>query len=40
MLILSGIAIIVLGFSLRLNPLPVVALAAIATGLAAGHDLI
>lgn len=40
MLILSGIAIIVLGFSLRLNPLPVVALAALATGLAAGHDLI
>jgi len=39
-LILSGIAIIVLGFSLRLNPLPVVALAALATGLAAGHDLI
>jgi len=39
-LILSGIAIIVLGFSLRLNPLPVVALAAIATGLAAGHDLV
>ena len=40
MLILSGIAIIVLGFSLRLNPLPVVALAAVATGLAAGHDLV
>jgi uncharacterized membrane protein len=39
-LILSGIAIIVLGFSLRLNPLPVVALAALATGLAAGHDLV
>jgi uncharacterized membrane protein len=39
-LILSGIAIIVLGFSLRLNPLPVVALAAVATGLAAGHDLV
>jgi len=40
MLILSGIAIVVLGFSLRLNPLPVVALAALATGLAAGHDLV
>jgi uncharacterized membrane protein len=40
MLILSGILIIVLGFSLRLNPLPVVALAALATGVAAGHDLI
>lgn len=40
MLILSGIAIVVLGFALRLNPLPVVALAAMATGLAAGHDLV
>jgi uncharacterized membrane protein len=40
MLILSGIAIVVLGFSLRLNPLPVVALAALATGLAARHDLV
>jgi len=39
-LILSGILIVVLGFSLRLNPLPVVALAALATGLAAGHDLV
>ena len=39
MLILSGIAIVVLGFALRLNPLPVVVLAAVATGLAAGHDL-
>jgi len=38
-LILSGIAIVVLGFALRLNPLPVVVLAALATGLAAGHDL-
>jgi uncharacterized membrane protein len=37
-LILSGIAIIMLGFALRLNPLPVVVLAAVATGLAAGHD--
>jgi uncharacterized membrane protein len=40
MLILSGIAIVVLGFALRLNPLPVVGLAALATGLAAGHDLV
>jgi uncharacterized membrane protein len=40
MLILSGIAIIVMGFALRLNPLPVIALAALATGLAAGHDLV
>lgn len=40
MLILSGILIIVLGFSLRLNPLPVILLAALATGLAAGHDLV
>jgi uncharacterized membrane protein len=39
-LILSGIAIIVLGFALRLNPLPVIALSALATGLAAGHDLV
>jgi uncharacterized membrane protein len=39
-LILAGIVIVVLGFSLRLNPLPVVTLAALATGLAAGHDLI
>jgi uncharacterized membrane protein len=39
-LILSGILIIVLGFSLRLNPLPVILLAALATGLAAGHDLV
>jgi uncharacterized membrane protein len=40
MLILSGIAIVVIGFALRLNPLPVVVLAAVATGLAAGHDLV
>jgi uncharacterized membrane protein len=40
MLILCGIAIIVAGFALRLNPLPVVVLAAVATGLAAGHDLV
>jgi uncharacterized membrane protein len=35
MLVLSGIAVIVLGFALRLNPLVVVALSAVATGLAA-----
>ncbi len=40
MLILSGIAIVVIGFALRLNPLPVVALAAVATGLASGHSLV
>jgi uncharacterized membrane protein len=38
MLALSGIAIVVTGFLLRLNPLLVVAVAALATGLAAGHD--
>jgi uncharacterized membrane protein len=36
---LIGIAIVVLGFALRLNPLLIVATAAIATGLAAGHSL-
>jgi uncharacterized membrane protein len=36
---LVGIAIVVIGFALRANPLVVVALAAIATGLAAGHSL-
>jgi uncharacterized membrane protein len=39
MLTLAGIAIVVIGFLLRLNPLPVVAAAAIATGLASGRDL-
>jgi uncharacterized membrane protein len=39
MLTLSGIAIVVVGFLLRLNPLPVVAAAAIVTGLASGRDL-
>ncbi|MBA4758391.1 DUF969 domain-containing protein [Sphingosinicella sp.] len=38
MLVLSGIAIIVLGFMARLNPLLVVAIAALATGIAAGLD--
>jgi len=36
MLILSGIAIVVIGFVLRFNPLLVVTTAALATGLAAG----
>lgn len=36
MLILSGIAVVVLGFLLRFNPLLVVAAAALTTGLAAG----
>lgn len=38
MLVLSGIAVMVLGFALRLNPLAVVAAAAVVTGLAAGMD--
>jgi uncharacterized membrane protein len=38
MLVLSGIAVIVLGFLLRFNPLLVVAVAAGVTGLAAGLD--
>jgi uncharacterized membrane protein len=37
---LIGILIIVAGFALRLNPLLVVAVAALATGLAAGHALV
>ena len=36
MLVLSGIAVIVMGFALRFNPLLVVALAGLVTGLAAG----
>ena len=36
MLVLSGIAVVVLGFLLRFNPLLVVAAAALTTGLAAG----
>lgn len=39
MLPLIGIAIVILGFAFRLNPLLVVATAAIATGLSAGHSL-
>ncbi len=37
---LIGIAIVIVGFLLRLNPLAVVAAAALATGLAAGRGLI
>ncbi|MBB4630919.1 putative membrane protein [Sphingosinicella soli] len=37
-LVLSGIVIIVLGFMVRLNPLLVVTIAALATGIAAGLD--
>jgi uncharacterized membrane protein len=38
MLVLSGIAIVIIGFALRLNPLVVVSVAGIATGLAAGSS--
>ena len=37
---LIGIAIVIIGFLLRLNPLAVVAAAALATGLAAGRGLV
>jgi uncharacterized membrane protein len=40
MLPLIGIAIVILGFAFRVNPLLVVVTAAIATGLGAGHSLI
>ena len=40
MLPLIGIAIVILGFALRINPLLVVAAAAIGTGLGAGHSLV
>lgn len=40
MLPLVGIAIVILGFAFRVNPLLVVATAAIATGLGAGHSLL
>jgi uncharacterized membrane protein len=36
MLVLSGIGVMILGFALRLNPLAVVATAAVVTGLCAG----
>jgi len=38
MLVLSGIAVVVIGFALRINPLLVVTLAGLVTGLAAGLD--
>lgn len=38
MLVLSGIAVIALGFMLRFNPLIVIVIAALVTGLAAGLD--
>ena len=38
--VLAGIAIVVLGFALRLNPMLVVTVAAIVTGLIAGMDLV
>lgn len=40
MLVLSGIAVVVLGFLLRLNPLLVVTVAALVTGLSGGLDLL
>lgn len=40
MIKLLGIAVIVAGFALRLNPLPVIAAAALVTGLAAGLDVV
>jgi uncharacterized membrane protein len=40
MLTLAGIAIVIVGFLIRANPLLVVALAAIVTGLASGLDLV
>ncbi len=38
MLVLLGVAVVVAGFALRLNPLAVVVAAAVVTGLAAGMD--
>ena len=38
--VLAGILIVVVGFALRLNPLLVVTVAALATGLIAGKGLI
>ena len=38
MLVLLGIAVIVIGFVLRLNPLLVIAASALVTGWASGHD--
>jgi uncharacterized membrane protein len=39
MLVLSGIAIVILGFALRLNPLAVVGVAGLVTGIAGGSSL-
>jgi len=39
MLVLSGIAIVILGFALRLNPLVVVGVAGLVTGVAGGSSL-
>jgi uncharacterized membrane protein len=39
MLVLSGIAIVILGFALRLNPLVVVSMAGVVTGIAGGLSL-
>ena len=38
--VLAGILIVIVGFALRLNPLLVVSVAAIVTGLIAGQDLV
>ena len=38
--VLAGILIVVVGFALRLNPMLVVTVAAVATGLIAGNDLV
>jgi len=38
-MVLIGLAVLVVGFALRFNPLPVILIAAGATGLAAGLDL-
>lgn len=40
MLVLSGIAVVILGFALRINPLAVVVTAALVTGLSAGIDFL
>jgi uncharacterized membrane protein len=39
MLVLIGVAIVIVGFAVRANPLLVVTIAGIATGLASGHSL-
>ena len=40
MWVLLGVAVVVVGFAARLNPLLIVATAAIVTGIAAGMDLL